>query len=100
MNSRWQPRFKSRPKLSCDQNIQSEGISDQTFQTKMSFDQTEPRLLSRLYCAYGQTQTQTIVQTIKRLWSDLPDQIDRLTDSIQTKSGKMHIFSVSNLKVS
>ena len=64
--------FRSRPKLSYDQTIQTEMTSDQTFQTevtsdqplqtkmisdqifqtKLSFDQTEPRPLSRLYCAY------------------------------------------------
>ena len=62
------PRFRSRPKLSYDQSMQTEMtsdqtfqtevtsdqtfqtkiISDQTFQTKMSSDQTEPRPLSRL----------------------------------------------------
>ena len=62
------PRFRSRPKLSYDQTMQTEVtsdqtfqtevtsdqtfqtkmISDQTFQTKMSSDQTEPRPLSRL----------------------------------------------------
>ena len=62
------PRFRSRPKLSYDQTMQTEMtsdqtfqtegtsdqtfqtkmISDQTFQTKMSSDQTEPRQLSRL----------------------------------------------------
>ena len=62
------PRFRSRPKLSYDQTMQTEMtsdqtfrtevtsdqtfqtkmISDQTFQTKMSSDQTETRPLSRL----------------------------------------------------
>ena len=97
------PRFWSRPKLSYDQTIQTEMtsdqtfqtevtpdqtfqtkmISDQTFQTKMSSDQTETRPLSRLQCAYDQTQIQTIVQTINRLWSDSPDQSDRFSDQTQ-----------------
>ena len=84
------PRFSSRPKLSYDQTMQTEMTSDQTFQTKvtsdqtfqtkiifdqtfqtkMSSDQTEPRPLSRLECAYDQTQIQTRVQTINKLWSD------------------------------
>ena len=59
-------------------------ISDQIFQTKITSDQTEPRPLSRLYCAYDQTQSQTIVQTINRLWSDFPDQGDRFSDQTQT----------------
>ena len=62
------PRFRSRPKLSynqtmqtemtsdqtfqtevtSDQTFQTKMISDQTFQTKMPSDQTEPRPLSRL----------------------------------------------------
>ena len=43
---------------------------DQTVQTELTSDQTEIRPWSRLLCAYDQTQIQTIVQTINRLWSD------------------------------
>ena len=39
-------------------------------QTEVTSDQTEPRPLSRPKCAYDQNQIQTIVQTIRRLWSD------------------------------
>ena len=41
---------------------------DQTFQTELTSDQTEPRPWSRL----------------KRLWSDLPDRIDLWSDRTQT----------------
>ena len=64
----WYSRFRSRPKLSYDQTIQTEMTSDQTLQTKMSSDQTEPRPWSRL----------------KRLWSDRPDRIDLWSDRNQT----------------
>ena len=109
------PRFKTRPKLSYDQTIQTEMTSDQTFQTKVNSDQTFPTKmfsdrtfetkmssyqtklwpLSWLYCAFGQTQIQTTVQTIKRLWSDFPDQSDRFSDRTQTLVQTIgHLWSI------
>ena len=86
------PRLRSRLKLSSDQTFQTEIISDQTFQTEIHPDQTfqtqvtsvrlsrHKRSLIRLFWpklfrsdhlqTMVQTKTETITQTLIRLWSD------------------------------
>ena len=111
--NRWTPRLRSRPKLTSDQTFQTKIISDQTFQTEIVSDQTfqteivsdqtfqTQSVLIRLsrpkefwsdhLQTMVQTQNQTIVQTIIRLWSDpISDPSSLWSDSDETISPADH----------
>ena len=107
------PRLRSRPKFASDQTFQTKIIPDQTFQTEIVSDQTfqteivsdqtfqTQSVLIRLsrpkefwsdhLQTMVQTQNQTIVQTIIRLWSDpISDPSSLWSDSDETISPADH----------
>ena len=97
--SRQHPRLRSRPKIASDQTFQTKIISDQNFQTEIISDQTfqTQSVLIRLsrpkefwsdhLKTMVQTQNQTIVQTLIRLWSDpISDPSSLWSNSVETIS--------------
>ena len=65
--------------------------------TKITSNQTIPRLWSRLYCAYDLTQFQSIVQTINRLWSDLWQRTDQSFQTEVTSDQRLYLNTQETL---